>query len=222
MELSPINLSLLTSGVATLINLPIAVFIGWLISKLSLKSKSIVETIVMLPLVLPPVVVGFALLKFFGIHGFGGKLVSNIFSVDIAFIWIAATIAASVMSFPLMARSIISAMESIDSRFEQVARTLGAKPIQVFFTITIPLAKRGIFAGIIVGFVRALGEFGATIIFAGNIDGKSQTIPLAIFTEMQLGHTSEAGKLAIISAVIAIISIFIYNWISNEPKKDKI
>tara|TARA_Y100000588_G_scaffold336327_1_gene377093 strand:- start:226 stop:894 length:669 start_codon:yes stop_codon:yes gene_type:complete len=222
MELSPINLSLLTSGIATLINLPIAVLVGWLISKLSLKTKSIIETIVMLPLVLPPVVVGFALLKFFGMYGFGGKLISNLFSIDIAFTWIAATIAAAVMSFPLMARSIISAMESIDNRFEQVARTLGANPIQVFFTITIPLAKRGIFAGIIVGFVRALGEFGATIIFAGNIDGKSQTIPLAIFTEMQLGHTNTAGQLALISAAIAIVSIFIYNWISNSPKDSKI
>ena len=92
----------------------------------------------------------------------------------------------------------------------------------MFFTITIPLAKRGIFSGIIVGFVRALGEFGATIIFAGNIDGKSQTIPLAIFTEMQLGHTNNAGQLALISAAIAIVSFFIYNWISNPPKDSKI
>ena len=222
MDLSPINLSLLTSAIATLINLPIAVFIGLGISKLSLKSKSIVETIVMLPLVLPPVVVGFALLNFFGINGVAGKLISNMFSIDVAFTWIAATIAASVMSFPLMARSIISAMESIDHRFEKVARTLGAKPLQVFFTITMPMAKRGIFAGIIVGFVRALGEFGATIIFAGNIDGRSKTIPLAMFTEMQLGHTNEAGQLALISASIAIISIFIYTWISNEPRNDKI
>ena len=156
-------------------------------------------------------------MKFFGIHGFGGKLVSNIFSVDIAFTWIAATIAASVMSFPLMARSIISAMESIDSRFEQVARTLGAKPIQVFFTITIPLAKRGIFAGIIVGFVRALGEFGATITFAGNMPGETQTLPLAIFLALETNpEAALALSLVMIVTSLAILVPFRDQWLPSR------
>jgi len=208
-----ILLSIKVAAVATLINIPIAVYIGWLIGRRNIRGKLILETVISLPLALPPVVTGYFLLILVGRESALGQISQFLFGNDIVFTWVASAIAASVVSFPLMVRAIIVAMQGVDTTLERSARSLGAGPIRTFLQITLPLCYNGLVAGILLGFVRAIGEFGATIVVAGNIPGRTQTIPLAIYSKVQLGKDSEAINLIIISTVLAIITLIIHHWL---------
>ena len=208
-----ILLSIQVAAVATLINIPIAVYIGWLIGRRNIRGKLILETVISLPLALPPVVTGYFLLILVGRESAIGQISQFLFGNDIVFTWVASAIAASVVSFPLMVRAIIVAMQGVDATLERSARSLGAGPIRTFLQITLPLCYNGLVAGILLGFVRAIGEFGATIVVAGNIPGRTQTIPLAIYSKVQLGKDSEAINLIIISTVLAIITLIIHHWL---------
>ena len=208
-----ILLSIKVAAVATLINIPIAVYIGWLIGRRNIRGKLILETVISLPLALPPVVTGYFLLILVGRESAIGQISQFLFGNDIVFTWVASAIAASVVSFPLMVRAIIVAMQGVDTTLERSARSLGAGPIRTFLQITFPLCYNGLVAGILLGFVRAIGEFGATIVVAGNIPGRTQTIPLAIYSKVQLGKDSEAINLIIISTVLAIITLIIHHWL---------
>ena len=208
-----ILLSIKVAAVATLINIPIAVYIGWLIGRRNIRGKLILETVISLPLALPPVVTGYFLLILVGRESAIGQISQFLFGNDIVFTWVASAIAASVVSFPLMVLAIIVAMQGVDTTLERSARSLGAGPIRTFLQITLPLCYNGLVAGILLGFVRAIGEFGATIVVAGNIPGRTQTIPLAIYSKVQLGKDSEAINLIIISTVLAIITLIIHHWL---------
>ncbi len=208
-----ILLSIKVATVATLINIPIAIYIGWLIGRRNIKGKVILETAISLPLALPPVVTGYFLLILVGRESAFGQISQFLFGTDIVFTWVASAIAASVVSFPLMVRAIIVAMQGVDITLERSARSLGAGPIRTFILITLPLCYNGLVAGILLGFVRAIGEFGATIVVAGNIPGRTQTIPLAIYSKVQLGKDSEAMNLIIVSTILAIITLIIHHWL---------
>ncbi|MEC9366755.1 MAG: molybdate ABC transporter permease subunit [Chloroflexota bacterium] len=208
-----ILLSIKVATVATFINIPIAIYIGWLIGRRNIKGKVILETVISLPLALPPVVTGYFLLILVGRESAFGQISQFLFGTDIVFTWVASAIAASVVSFPLMVRAIIVAMQGVDITLERSARSLGAGPIRTFILITLPLCYNGLVAGILLGFVRAIGEFGATIVVAGNIPGRTQTIPLAIYSKVQLGKDSEAMNLIIVSTILAIITLIIHHWL---------
>ena len=208
-----ILLSLQVAVIATLINIPIAIYVGWLIGRKNIKGKLILETLISLPLALPPVVTGYFLLILVGREAPLGQLSQFIFGADIVFTWVASALAASVVSFPLMVRAIIVAMQGVDTTLERSARSLGAGPLRTFFKITMPLCYNGLVAGVLLGFVRAIGEFGATIVVAGNIPGRTQTIPLAIYSKVQLGKDSEALNLILISTLMAIMTLIVHHWL---------
>jgi len=199
--------------VATVVNIPVALAISWLIVKRRVKGRFIIDVAVSLPLALPPVVIGYALLLVLGREGPIGVLLRKAFGVELVFTWVAAALAAALVSFPLLIRAVMTAMEGVDERLERSARSLGAGPLRVALTITLPLAYRGILAGVLLGFVRALSEFGATIVVAGNIPGRTQTLPLAIFESVQLGRDSDALRLVAISVVLAVVTLLVHNWL---------
>ena len=214
-----LEISLLTfqvAIVATAINFPFAILVGWLIGRKNIRGSMFLEILVSLPLALPPVVVGYALLIAFGERGPIGSLTSSLFGYELVFTWFAAAIAAAIVSFPLMVRSIIVSMSSIDDQLENSARALGAWPVRTFLTVTIPLSYHGIVAGLLLGFVRSLSEFGATIIVAGNIPGRTQTLPLALFSKIQLGENGEAVRLMIACIVLAIITLGIHHFLLSK------
>ena len=214
-----LEISLLTfqvAIVATAINFPFAILVGWLIGRKNIRGSMFLEILVSLPLALPPVVVGYALLIAFGERGPIGSLTSSLFGYELVFTWFAAAIAAAIVSFPLMVRSIIVSMSSIDDQLENSARALGAGPVRTFLTVTIPLSYHGIIAGLLLGFVRSLSEFGATIIVAGNIPGRTQTLPLALFSKIQLGENGEAVRLMIACIVLAIITLAVHHFLLSK------
>ena len=204
-------LSIKVAVVATIMSLPLAIAIGWILGKKNFKGKTILETLVSLPLALPPVATGYFLLLLLGREGAVGKLFATFFDFDIVFTWGAASIAAAIVSFPLMVRPIVVSMASVDVTLERSSLVLGAGKIKTFLSITLPLSYKGILGGTLLGFVRSLSEFGATIIVAGNIPGKTQTLPLAIFGHVQMGRNRDAMELVMVSISIAVISLLIYN-----------
>ena len=218
MDISLILLTLQIAVVATVINLPIAIGLGWLIVKRRVRGSFLLDVLVSLPLALPPVVSGYFLLLLLGREGPVGSLIRDILGVDIVFTWMAAALASAVVSFPLMARGVMTAIEGVDERLERSARSLGAGALRVAFTITLPLAYRGIMAGVLLGFVRALSEFGATIVVAGNIPGRTQTLPLAIFEKVQLGRDADALRLVGVSIALAVATILVHNWLLSKSK----
>lgn len=199
------------SALSTLIILPLGLGTAWLLARYDWYGKSLVETLISLPLVMPPVATGLILLKLLGRRGAVGGFLHDRFDFDIIFTWRGVLIALGVMSFPLLVRSMRVAFEEVNPRLEQIARTLGAGNVRVFCTITLPLAARGIVGGMILAFARALGEFGATIMVAGNIPGKTSTLSLAIFQNVQLGKDSDAFRLLGVSVVLAFGAV----WISE-------
>jgi len=204
-----------TLGVAalsTLLNLPLGVGLGWLLARREWRGKSLVETLVALPLVIPPVATGLLLLKLLGRRGPLGDWFAAHPGWEIVFTWKAVVIATAVMSFPLLARAARVAFEGVNPRLEQVARTLGAGPVRVFCTITLPLAARGLVAGIVLAFARALGEFGATIMVAGYIPGQTATLALSIYHLVQLNRDGEALNFLGISVVIAFAAVWFGEW----------
>lgn len=211
--LDAIVVSLQVALVATLINLPIALLLSWLVVKRRIRGAFLLDILASLPLAVPPVVVGYMLLLMFGRRGPLGRALEAALEWELVFTWFAAALAAAIVSFPLTARAIMVAMQGVDERIERSARSLGAGPLRVIFTITLPLAYRGILAGVLLGFVRAVSEFGATIVVAGNIPGKTQTLPLAIYQNVQLGRDGEALSLVSISIVLAIAALAVHNWL---------
>jgi len=218
MDISLILLTLQIAVVATVINLPLAIGLSWLIVKRRVRGSFLLDVLVSLPLALPPVVSGYFLLLLLGREGPVGSLIRDILGVDIVFTWVAAALASAVVSFPLMARGVMTAIEGVDERLERSARSLGAGALRVAFTITLPLAYRGIMAGVLLGFVRALSEFGATIVVAGNIPGRTQTLPLAIFEKVQLGRDADALRLVGVSIALAVATILVHNWLLSKSR----
>lgn len=202
-EIQIVAFSLLMALLGTALILPPGVALGWLLARKQWPGKTLVETVVALPLVLPPVVTGLVLLRLFGRRGPVGEWLDHTFQTDVVFTWKAVILALSVMSLPLLVRNARTAIEEVSPEMEQVARTLGASEWRVFLGITLPLAKRGILAGCLLAFARALGEFGATIMVAGNIPGQTTTLSVAIYQHVQLGQDATVWKLAAISAAIA-------------------
>jgi molybdate transport system permease protein len=210
-----IGLTLFTATLSTLLIFPFGVALAWLLARKNWPGKSLVETIVALPLVMPPVATGLILLNLLGRRGPVGEFVQRVFGTEIVFTWKAVVAAMAVMSFPFLVRTVRLAFEEINPRLEQVARTLGASPARVFTTITLPLSKRGMVAGAVWAFARALGEFGATIMVAGNIPGRTTTISVAIYSDIQIGNDDHAYQLLGISAALAFAAILFSNYFSK-------
>ena len=217
--LDAILISVQVALVATIINLPIALLLSWLVVKKQVRGAFLLDILASLPLAVPPVVVGYMLLFMLGRNGPLGKVLEIALGWELVFTWFAAALAAAIVSFPLTARAIMVAMQGVDERIERSARSLGAGPLRVILTITLPLAYRGILAGVLLGFVRAVSEFGATIVVAGNIPGKTQTLPLAIYQNVQLGRDSEAMTLVPISIVLAIAALAVHNWLVGRTNR---
>ena len=204
-EWTAIELSLRIAVVATLVSTPLGIAVAWLLARRDFWGKALLDAVIHLPLVLPPVVTGYLLLLNFGRRGPIGEFLDKYFGLVFSFRWTGAALACGVMSFPLLVRPMRLSIEAIDRRLEQAAGTLGAAPWQVFVTITLPLALPGILAGMIMGFAKALGEFGATITFVSNIPGETQTISSAIYSLIQTPFGDSAAlRLVIISAALAI------------------
>ncbi|HEV7765591.1 MAG TPA: molybdate ABC transporter permease subunit [Thermoanaerobaculia bacterium] len=207
-ELQILGLTLRTAALSTLLILPPALATAWVLARYRWRGKSLIETLVALPLVMPPVATGLILLEILGRRGPVGGWLHRTFGVDIVFTWRAVVAAMMVMSFPLLVRAARVAFEEVNPRLEQIARTLGASSARVFVTITLPLAARGIISGMLLAFARAIGEFGATILVAGNIPGRTSTLSLAIYNLVQLGRDREAFRLLGIAVVIAFIAVW--------------
>lgn len=211
---------LLSAKVAVCCTLAISipgVAVAWLLAKKSFIGKSLLDSIVHLPLVLPPVVPGFLLLLLLGNQGIVGKWLQQTFGVSVAFTWIGAVIAAAVMAFPLMVRSARLAISQVDKGLEAAAQSLGAHPLRVFLTITLPLAMPGIITGLVLAFSRSLGEFGATITFVGNIEGETRTLPLAIYTYTQIpGGDMAAMRLVVLSMLIALGALMLSDLLERK------
>jgi molybdate transport system permease protein len=197
------------AATSTLVILPLGLALAWCLARLQWRGKVLLETVVMLPLVLPPVVTGLALLKLFGRRGPIGLCLHNLFGMDFIFTWRAVVLALAVMSLPLLVLLSKAAFEDVDRTFEQIARTLGAGEWRIFFTITLPLARRGVLGGVLLAFARALGEFGATIMVAGNIPGQTTTLSVAVYQYVQLGEDAHAWLLAGFSAGVAFLAVLL-------------
>jgi molybdate transport system permease protein len=218
MEMSPaewtaILLSLRVAAVATVVATPLGIALAWLLARRDFWGKSALDAAIHLPLVLPPVVTGYLLLLSFGRHGLVGGFLADQLGIVFAFRWTGAALACGVMSFPLLVRPIRLSIEAVDQRLEQASATLGAAPWQVFATVTLPLALPGILAGMVLGFAKAIGEFGATITFVSNIPGETQTISSAIYSLIQTPDGDTAAlRLVVISIVIATSALIGSEW----------
>jgi molybdate transport system permease protein len=205
------------AALSTIVILPFGLAAAWLLARHDWPGKTLFETIITLPLVMPPVATGLLLLTFFGNSGIGG-FIHKYLGFRIIFTWRAVLLALAVMSFPLLVRSARVAFEGVNPRLEQIARTLGAGNFRVFFTISVPLALRGIVSGMLLAYARALGEFGATIMVAGNIPGKTTTISLAIFESVQDFQDTQAYRLLGVSVVLAFIAVWAGEWVIRRKK----
>lgn len=216
LEWEALRLSLWVSIWAVIGSLPPGILIAWVLARRSFPGKAMVDGLVHLPLVLPPVAIGYLLLVLLGRNGILGAWLGR-FGITLAFNWKGAALAAAVMAFPLLVRAIRLSVEGVDRGLESAARTLGAGPIRVFFTITLPLILPGILTGTILAFARSLGEFGATITFVSNIPGETQTLPLALFTLTQVPD-GEVGalRLCVIAVVIALATLVISEAMSRR------
>lgn len=207
-EWSALLLSLRVSLWSVAIMLLPGIAVAWLLARRKFHGKVLVDALVHLPLVLPPVVVGYLLLLLLGRRGWVGRWLYDHWDVQIAFTWKAAAIASAVMGFPLLVRAARLAIELVDPRIEQAARTLGSNPWRVFLTVTLPLSIPGVLAGVVLAFARSLGEFGATITFAGNIEGVTRTLPVAVYTYTQVpGGDAPAMRLVLVSIVISLAAL---------------
>ena len=206
-----ILLSLRVAAFAMLGLVPISLGIAWMLVRRNPRGRWLIEALVSMPLALPPVVIGFGLLWLFSPTGPLGEAIDGVFGGDLVFTWFAASLASAIVALPLVVRTFVIALEAVDPRLELAARSLGAGPWRTFAHVTIPIAARGLLAGVLIGFVRALSEFGATIVVAGNIPGQTQTLPLAIFTRIQTGDDSLAIRLVVISVTLALASLLLHN-----------
>ena len=201
---------------ATLAILPPGIALGWLLARRDVPGKALLETLAALPLVLPPTAVGYLLLRLLARDG---PLGERALGLDLLFTWKGAVLASAVMALPLVVRTARLAFEEVDPRLEAMARTLGLGPLRAFAEVTLPLARRGLAAAAVLGFTRALGEFGATVIVAGNIPGKTQTLALAIFSEMQAGRDSSAMTLVGITVVLAFVALWTVEILQRKGRR---
>lgn len=216
-EWNAVALSLRVALLATAATLPPGIAIAYWLSRTRSPLRWLVETVVSVPLVLPPVVTGFFLLVLFGRNGPIGAFLENAFGWSIAFTWIGAALAAGVVAFPLMVRAIRLGFDGIDPRLEFAAGSLGSGPVRTFFRVSLPLAMRGVVAGAVLAFARSVGEFGATIVVAGNIPGQTRTIPLAIFSHVQRpGGIEESWRLVLVCVAIAAAAMFASGWLGRR------
>jgi molybdate transport system permease protein len=216
-EIGIVLLSLKVALVSVACSLPVAVAFAYVLARFEFPGKTLVDALVHLPLVLPPVVVGFALLTLFGKRGPIGAWLDQWFGIVFAFRWTGAALAAAIMGFPLMVRAIRLSFESLDRRLETVARTLGGSRVWVFVSVTLPLSLPGIVTGVVLSFARSLGEFGATITFVSNIPGETQTLPLAIYTYTQVpGADAQAWRLSAIAVLLSIAALVAAEWIARR------
>ena len=216
-EWTAVLLSLRIALVATAFALPFGIAIGWLLARKEFWGKTLLDGLLYLPLVLPPVVTGYLLLISFGKKGPIGAFLADHFGIVFSFRWTGAALSCGIMGFPLMVRPIRLALEAIDRRLEEAAGTLGAGRFLVFLTITLPLALPGIIAGAVLCFARALGEFGATITFVSNIPGETQTISAAIYTLMQIpGGDAAAGRLVLFAIILALAALVVSEWFARR------
>ncbi|WP_075589705.1 molybdate ABC transporter permease subunit [Labilibacter marinus] len=219
-DYNAIWLSLKVAVYTSVIALPLAVVIGYILARKEFKGKILLEAILHLPMVMPPVTTGYLLLIVFGVNGFIGKWLFELTGIKLAFSFAAAVIASVVVSFPLIIRSVKVAMEMVDANLEEASKSLGASPVQTFINITLPLAWPGILGGFVLAFARSLGEFGATITFAGNIAGETRTLPLAIYSKMQVpGQESETFILVAFSVGISLVAIVLSEYFYRKKKK---
>jgi molybdate transport system permease protein len=212
-------LSVRVALVSVAFSLPVAVLVALVLARLDFPGKTLVDAIVHLPLVLPPVVVGFGLLVLFGKRGPIGSVLDAWFGFTFAFRWTGAALAAALMGFPLMVRAIRLSIEAVDRRLETAARTLGGSPIFVFASVTLPLALPGIVTGTLLSFARGLGEFGATITFVSNIPGETRTLPLAIYTYTQVpGADAQALRLSVVAVVVSMLALAASEWLTRRAR----
>src|SRR5436309_14860 len=222
LELSPdewtaVLLSLRIAVVATIVALPFGIAIAWLLARKNFWGKALLDGLVHLPLVLPPVVTGYLLLIWFGRRGVVGSFLADTFGIVFSFRWTGAALACGVMGFPLLVRATRLSIEAVDARLEDASRTLGASPFSVFRTVTLPLALPGIIAGMVLCFAKALGEFGATITFVSNIPGETQTLSTAIYTYLQVpGGDASAARLVVVAIVISLIALVSSEWLARR------
>lgn len=219
-ELSALALSLKVALGCTLVVAAPAVFTGWWLARKDFPGKTLLDALVHLPLVLPPVVPGYLLLVLLGRNGVIGRWLDQEWGLRLAFTWKGAVIASAVMAFPLAVRAVRLAIALVDPRLEQAALTLGAHPARVFLTVTLPLAFSGVLTGLILAFGRSLGEFGATITFVGNIEGETRTLPLAIYTATQVpGGEQEAARLTLLSIALALAALAASEIIARRAQR---
>jgi molybdate transport system permease protein len=207
--------TLATAAAATLLMLPAGVLLAWLLARGRFRGRLLLDTMVSLPLVMPPVATGLVLLTLLAPLGPVGRVLGRA-GIDIVFTWKAVVIAMSVMGLPLLVRTIRAGIDQVDRRYEAAASTLGAGPIRVFLTVTLPLARPAVIAGGVLAFARALGEFGATIMIAGSIPGSTRTLAVAIYSFAETGHDREAALLVGVSAAMAFLALGFANWISSR------
>jgi len=220
LEIEALSLSLKVSLWAVGWSLIPGIAIAWLLARREFPGKALLDGVVHLPLVLPPVALGYVLLVMFGRNGTVGAWLHDWFTIDLVFSWRGAALAAAVMAFPLLVRAVRLSMEAVDRRLETAAQTLGAAPVRVFFTITLPLTSPGILTGVLLAFIRCLGEFGATITFAANVPGETRTLPLALYTALQIpGGEAAATRLAVISVVLAIAALVASQYLAKQVAK---
>ncbi|OJX67107.1 molybdate ABC transporter permease subunit [Magnetospirillum sp. 64-120] len=217
LELEALYLSLLVSGWAVAGSLPLGIGCAWLLARRDFPGKTLVDGLIHLPLVLPPVVVGYFLLVLMGRRGVIGSALYDWFGISVAFTWKGAAIASAVIAFPLMVRAIRLSLEGVDRGLEQAARTLGCGPFATFFTVTLPLVMPGILTGVILAFARSLSEFGATITFVSNIPGETRTLPIALYALTQVpGEDAAALRLCVISVVVAFAALMASEILSRR------
>ncbi len=217
LEYQALILSLKVGAYAVLWLIPLGILLAWLLSRKEFWGKSILDSLIHLPLVLPPVVIGYLLLVSLGRQGFLGSWLYEHFGLVFSFNWKGAVVACIVVALPLMVRSVRLSLESVDSKLEHAASTLGASPLKVFMTITLPLTIPGIITGTMLSFARSLGEFGATISFVSNIPGETQTIPLAMYNFIETpGAEMQAARLCVISILLALSTLMISEWLNRK------
>lgn len=220
LEIEAIRLSLRVALWAVIGSLPIGLFCAWLLARRDFPGKSLFDATIHLPLVLPPVVVGYMLLIALGRNGFAGRWLYDVLDITLAFTWKGAAVASAVMAFPLMVRAMRLSIESVDRGIEAAASTLGARPVLVFATVTLPLALPGVLAGTVLAFARSLGEFGATITFVSNIPGETRTVPNAIYSLTQIPNgEAAAARLCAISVLIALITLIASELLARSLRR---
>lgn len=221
-EWAVIGLSLKVSLVATGVGLPIAFALAWALARWRFPGRFLIDGLIHLPLVAPPVVIGWLLLTAFGPAGPIGRFLSEVFGVSLMFRWTGAAVAAGVMALPLMVRAMRLSIEAVDRRLENAARTLGASRARTFWTISLPLALPGVLAGAVLGFARSIGEFGATIAFVSNIPGETRTLSLAIYTALQTpGGDGAAMRLALFSVVLSLVALAVSEYLTRRSRRQE-